>query len=333
MIALYEMTIFLAIALIAIVATVFVIAASLLGRAIEESSRQQEEKARKQSSEFDEIIAGLQQKLKAAKTDKAISDLQNKLDEYKRKRRKAEKDLKRISQKYGLLTVKGTVLYPAIFFLVSLVLAGAARYFADFIETVPLVLVLGGREVPLLLVVADVLWCLSLVALIWGAYRIYKCLKVIEDVAITTEEAQFKRTTQALEMALERHKKARHPELKLEFTKGKPPFNFKPGVGETIEFGISLEQADVAQGAEAWFFAPEGFEFPGSTTVRQKSDYIIPNALTTILRLGNLKRGISCNGSLTIKTPLKKDEYSLGYRLTCEGSPLGELERFKIKVE
>jgi hypothetical protein len=159
---LYEMTMFLAIASIAIVATVFVIAASLLRSAIEESSRQQ-----------NEIIAGLQQKLDAAKTPEAISSIQKDLKSYKK-----------ISQRYGLLTVKGTVRYPAIFFLASLVLAGAARYTTDFITNDCNLLIINWIrvEVPLI-VVADVLWGLSLVALILGFRRIYQCLKVIEDVA------------------------------------------------------------------------------------------------------------------------------------------------------
>lgn len=316
MTTLYEMTIFLSIALIAIVATVFVIAASLLGRAIEEASREQTEIAERESREFDETIAGLQQKLKAAKTPKAIGDLQKELDEYERKKRKLEKDSERISQRYGLLTVKGAVLYPGTFFLISLVLAGAASYLA----TVPLVSA------------ANSLWGLALLALAWGCYRILQCLKVIQSVAITSEEAQLKRTTQAFEIALERHEEARRPKLELEFKKRKPPFSFKSGVEETIEFGITLEQGDAAKGAEVWFFAVEGFEFPKVRTWYQDSNFVIPNALTTSFSLGDLKSGISYNRSLTIKTPLKIDEYSLGYELKCEGCRRG-LKRFKIKVE
>jgi hypothetical protein len=162
MTAIYEMTMFLSIASIAIVATIFVIAVSLLRSAIEESAKQQ-----------NEIIAGLQQKLAAAKTAKAISSLQNDL-----------KNCRKIAQRYGLLTVKGTVLYPAVFFLVSLVFAGVARYTADFFDIyTTLILVPDIIEVPLI-VVADVMWGLSLVALIWGFCRIYQCLKVIEDVAV-----------------------------------------------------------------------------------------------------------------------------------------------------
>jgi ABC-type multidrug transport system fused ATPase/permease subunit len=316
MTVLYEMTIFLCIALIAIVATVFVIAASLLGRAIEESSRQQAEIAKKETSEFDETIAGLRKKSKEAKTDKIIDDLKKQISEYEEKKRKAEKDLKRISQRYGLLTVKGTVLYPGMFFLISIVLAGAARYIA----TVPLVLV------------ANAVWGLALLALTWGCYRICQCLKVIEGVAITTEEAQFKRTTQALEVALERHEKSKRPKLELKFEKREPPFSFKPGVEESIEFRIVFKEGDVAKGVEAWFFAPKGFEFPRSTPWYQGSDYAMPNALTTRVILGDLRGWFRNAGTLTIKTPPKVGDYSLGYQLFCDVSR-GDFTWFKIKVE
>lgn len=316
MAALYEMTMLLSIALIAIVATVFVIAASLLGRAIEEASREQAEIAKKKSEEFDESIRGLQQKLNTVKKPEAIDSLRKELDEYERKKSKLDKDSERISQRYGLLTVKGSVLYPSAFFLISLALAGAARY----VETVPVVSA------------ANSLWSLSLLALAWGSYRIYHCLKVIQSVAITTEEAQFKRMTQAFEIALDRHEESRRPKLELKFKKGRPPFSFKPGVEETIKLGITLKQGDVAKGAEAWFFAPEGFEFPGQQTWQQGDDSPIPRALTMSLLLGDLKRGTEYMRDLTIKTPLKIDEYSLRYQLKCEGFP-GKITEFELKVE
>jgi hypothetical protein len=316
MTVLYEMTIFVAIALAAITVTVFVIAASLLGRAIEESSRKQEEVVLKESSEFDETIAGLQKKLKGAKKADVIDDLKNQISDYEAKKRRADEELKRISQRYGLLTVKGTVLYPGIFFLASIVLAGVARY----IVTLPQVWV------------ANVAWGLALLALAWGCYRICQCLRVIEGVAITTEEAQFKRTTQALEKALERHEESKRPKLELKFRKREPPFSFKPDVEESIEFGISVKQGDVARGTEVWFLAPKGFEFPGRETWYQSDDAPIPNALTTCFDLGDLKRGTNYTQALITRMPSETGEYILRYRLKCEGFA-SERIQFKVKVE
>jgi ABC-type multidrug transport system fused ATPase/permease subunit len=316
MTVLYELTIFLAIALIAAVITIFVIAASLLGRAIEESSREQEELARKESSEFGDTIAGLQKQLKGAKKANVIDDLKKQISEYEERKKEAEKDLKRITYKYSLLTVRGTVLYPSMFFLISIVLAGIARY----IVTVPLTLV------------SYILWGLSLAAIIWGSYRICKCLKVIEGVAITTEEAQFKRMTQALATALERHEAKKRPKIELQFKKEKPPFSFKPGAEETIEFGIIFKRGDIAKGTEAWFFAPEGFLFPRDKTWRQSDDYSIPNALTMKVILGDIRSWFKNTGKLTIKTPTESGEYHLGYRLFCEDST-GDFTKFKVKVE
>jgi len=306
----------LCIALIAVVATVFVIAASLLGRAIEEASREQEEIARKKSKEFDEIIRGIKKKLKAAKKTEAIDSLQQELDEYKKKKIRLDKDSERISQRYGWLTVKGGVVYPSIFFLISLALASVARYVA----VVPLVSA------------ANSMWALSLLALAWGSYRVYQSLKVIESVAITTEEAQFKRTTQALEIALERYDERRRPKLNLIFKKGGPPFSYQHNTTNTLDFKVELMEGDVARQAEVWFFAPEGFEFTEGETWRQNDTFPIPNALTTVFQLGDLQREIGYLRRLIIKTPPQQNEYSLGYRLYCEGSA-GDFTWFKIKVE
>jgi ABC-type multidrug transport system fused ATPase/permease subunit len=316
MTVLYEMTIFVAIALTAITVTVFVIAASLLGRAIEESSRKQEAIVLEESLEFDETIAELQKRLKGAKKASVINDLKKQISDYEEKKKRADEKSKKISQWYGLLTVKGTVLYPGIFFLASIVLAGVARY----ITTLPQVWV------------ANVVWGLALLALAWGCYRICKCLMVIEGIAITTEEAQFKRTTKALEMALDRHEERKRPKLTLKFKRKEPPFSFEPDVTEKVDFGIVLTRGDVARSAEVWFFAPENFEFPGSRTWQQDSEYTIPNAITTSLDLGNAKGGLTYARYINIKTPHETGEYILGYSLKYEGS-IGELVKFKIKVE
>lgn len=316
MTALYELTIFLSIALIAIVATVFVIAASLLGRAIEEAAREQEEVARKKESEFDETIAELQTKSNEAETDKAIDDLKKQIDEYEERKRKAEKESEGISKRYGLLTVSGAVLYPGMFFLFSIVLAGIARYTA----TVPLTLV------------SNILWGLALVALIWGSYRICKCLKVIESVAITTEEAQFKKNTQALEMALKRHEESKRPKLELNFKKRRTPFSFKPNAEETIDFNVRVEHGFVAKNVEVWFFAPKVFEFPGEDTGHQDSDFVIPDALTAVIKMGDLMHGTRYPKSINIKMPSKTGEYSLLYRLKSEDFTSERIE-FKVKVE
>jgi hypothetical protein len=165
-----------------------------------------------------------------------------------------------------------------------------------------------------------------------------QCLKVIEGVAITTEEAQFKRTTKALEMALERHEERKRPKLELKFKGKEPPFSFKPGAEESIEFRIVFKEGDVATGAEAWFFAPKGFEFSRSTPFTisapwyQSDDYPLPNALTAKVILGDLRRWFKYEDSLTIKTPSEVGEYRLGYRLYCDVSH-GDFTWFKIKIE
>lgn len=312
----YDITMLLCIALLAVVVTVFVLAVSLLGRAIEEAGNEQRKIKEQEAEELNRTIQGAETKLKEAKEHGELVELKKELNGYEKRKIEFQKALRGTAGRYKPLTAKGSVLFPGILFLISLVLAGGARYVA----TVPVAWA------------AHFLWSLSLLGLAFGCYMVYHSLEIIQSVAVTTEEAQHKRTTKALETALEQHEKASRPVLGLAFRKEKPPFSFKPDTEEVIKFLVFLQQGDVANNTEVLFFAPEGFDFPGMHTWRQDDIFTqFPEALTTKLKMESLRRKMNYWKELSIKTPTQPGKYKLLYQLHCDGFA-SEFEEFEIEV-
>lgn len=173
---------------------------------------------------------------------------------------------------------------------------------------------------------------LSLPALAFGCYRIYQSLRAVQSVAVTTEEAQHKRMVEAFAVALDQHEEARRPALRLEFREKEPPFSFKCDTEEIIKVRVILAKGDVARKAEAWFFAPEGFDFPEVAKWNQDKDFTtLPGALTTRFELGDMKRLIYETRNLKIKAPPKAGKFRLFYELTCEGFN-SKREEFVVQV-
>jgi len=312
----YEMTMFLCIGLLAVVVAVFVLAASLLGRAIDEARKEQSRIAEAEQEDVDEAIAKIRTQIGQTTASKEDLDrLRAGLSEYVKRSEKLRREAKRAASRYGLLTAKGSVLLPAMTFLFALVLAGAARWWVG-LSYAPW----GGQ----------LLWATSLLLLCWGCVRVYRSLQVIEKLAISTDEAQDKRMGDALEAALRRREEAERPKLVLKFEGKQPPFKFTHDTEETIACGIFLGQGDVANGAEFWFAAPRAFAFPGMETF--PADRWVPGAHSVCLRCSvPLKRGLTWVAELRIKAPTSVGKFEAHYRAFCEGFE-GGIEKTEIEV-
>lgn len=312
MAAFSELIIILSIALLAVIVTIFIFAASLLREAIPQALEKQREIAGEHNKEFEVTIADMQKALDAARGTGGFGELEKKFHEYGRKRKQFEKASKRIEKKYQLLKTRGGVVYPAAVLLLALALAGSVQLVTA-------------------LVWQGVLFGLSILAVGWVCYRIYEIALVVQSIATTPEDAVDK-TREAFEKALEIHEERKRPKLRIEFTDPKHPFRFKPSSERVMQFVLDVEQGDVGRSAELFFYVPEGFEFPGQKTWRRRADYSdFPNAITTMLELGDLKSSIYYTKSLTIKAPSKADVYHCAYSLHCEGFTTG-LKEFDIEV-
>lgn len=280
MISLYEVTILLNLTLVTLTVTVFVFAVSLLGRAVD-IARQKDEKARQEQSEkINKEIGEIQKELEKARETGELKETKR-LTKLQKDKRKFEKKLERIRKRYQLFQVKRGVLYPSSFFLSSLILATVVK-------------ALGNIYSPFL-------WVGALVLLTLGGYRFFQCLKVIEEVAIMSEEMARKKAIEISKSALAEYEETKRPKLKLYSRDKTPPFHLEKDSTVEIKFAVTLTQGNIAREAEVWFLAPEGFYFPDVFAWKQrKSLKDFPGYLTTRVTWDrSLKRGINYRKGLS----------------------------------
>jgi len=324
MTAIYDATIFLNIALLAIAVSVFVLAASLLGRALEISRHEEEKLLAEVQKEENETLKRLNEEQTKASGEVTKGRIKQEIQSHEKRRGENERKLVGVKRTYGLIGVKAAVTYPAIFFIVSLSLGAVARLIDSASEVNLFGFELSGTP--------PFIWALSLFSLAWGLRRVYECLMVVQRVAITSEEAQHGRMTAALRTALEAHDEARRAKLALRFTGAEPPFAIASNAQQKIQFKVQLEQGDIGKEAAVHFLAPQGFEFPGVTCSTRESSYLIlPGYLEAVVDVGDVYRGLSYRRTIELKAPSQAGEYKLCYCLFCEGFE-GKLEEFLVRV-
>lgn len=314
----YQVTVFLGIALLAVVVTIFVLASSLLGLAVESASKEEEDRRAEQDSrigkqveqartELEQAAAGTGEFERAEKTLKTLRD----------QKKKFEKETKRIRQGYEVFRPKGGVLYPGIPILVSLVLSALA----------------WGLSMGTYQSISPYLWGFGVAALVFSLYRIYFGLKRIERVAVTSEQAALTRMTKALGTALEKHDEAIKPLLEFKFLDKEPPFHVKKESTSSFKYIVRLAQGDIVRRVEVWFLAPPGFSFPDKEkTWFQEKRSAMPSALTCSEELTDILPGISYSRTLQLKAPIEKDTFALGCRLLYEGAER-KVHKFEVVVE
>jgi hypothetical protein len=244
--------------------------------------------------------------------------LTRKLEQLEKKDREFDAELGKIRKAPELLTVRGGVVPCASWLLGALILSGVAWYLSDiqiFIGIIPVLI-----------------WVLGLAAIVYSISRIYQCLRVIEGVAITSEEAALKRTVEAFKMAERELEEEKKPKLELKFEGAQPPFHITCGGQIEAEFLLALMKGEVARRAEVAFFAPLGFEFPGKDTWLQSKEHKqVGGYITTSIEYGDLTKGIKYGRTITIEAPSSPGSFTLKYNLICEGFH-SDYQQFEVIV-
>ena len=278
----YQLTFFAALAILAILITIFVFAVSLLGRALEAASKEQGKTTKEQKDAAEKEIAAIQKQIsdlrKKGRIDREkLEELEAKLAQLRKQDERFERKLSRIGKTPQLLTVRGGVLPPASWLLGALILTAGAWGLSETQNFVPVTL-----------------WILSLAAIGYSTYRIYKSLKVIESVAITSEAEAERRLAHAVKTALIEVEEEKKPKLELSFEDAQPPFHIEAGAQMSFEFSLHLTQGDLARKPNVAFFAPPGFDFPGSKTwLQSKAIKKLEGILLLIVHLMNAGWGQS----------------------------------------
>lgn len=318
MVALFQLTLYLSLVLLAIVITVFVLAVSLLGRAVRISSEEQQKAEQERQERNQTQLGKIQGKLDTAKAhDKRpdIESLTKSLRELQKQIKKHERELAWILWKPKLLKARWGVFVPGSLFLFSTVFAGLALSFQTSYN------------------LSLSLWILSVISLLSGITLISLILRVIEGVAVTTDETAFIRQKEILKAALIEFDESSKPIIAFEFRGQKTPFTIDAGSQKTFSFALALTQGDTGRKPQVLFFAPTGFEFPGQSIHVQLSDVQDVGGLNTglVRFLDDLSRGLTSQANIVIKAPLEKGTYDLWYAVYCEQYQ-GSNVKFKLKV-
>ncbi|MBA7584448.1 hypothetical protein ES708_26403 [subsurface metagenome] len=312
--SIYQLTFFLSLALLAIVITVFVLAVSLLGRAVKLSTEEQIRAEEMLKKDTQNEIKKMEGKLKKAKAKGRIDigDLTKSLNDLQSRDSRHKWKLRWVRIKPKLLTANGGALIPGALFLIAVIFSGLALNQPGATATASLYM-----------------W-ISLVALGIGLCFVCLTLKVIQGVAITSEETAFVRQKEMFKSALIEFEEEKKLLLQLVFEDMQPPFHVKANSEMSLVFLVEIIQGSIARNTKVYFFAPPGFEFIDSIKGPTSSRY--PNYVSTVFKTGDILSPLRKRKTIKIKAPSKKDNYVAAYGVVCEGFHTG-LEEFTIVVE
>ncbi len=176
---LYSLTIYVNLALLAIVIATFVFASSIHGGALKISAEEEENYLARRRQRIEEGKESISKEVKSLANDRFIQELKAKIV-------KLDNDLKRIDRsilearnKGKALTVMNMVTTPSSFLLISIVASGIA--------------IITSGILPI------IMWSLSLILIVIGLYFIYRNLITVEGFSSVID------LSTAIEQALERH--------------------------------------------------------------------------------------------------------------------------------
>lgn len=320
---------FLAIGFIAIIITVFVFATSLLGLAIQRASSEQKKLQEEQKASISQKLDQIQEQLNKAKQKcdtQEVKRLSKESDELREQIKEHEKSLASIPKRYTLpFTVRIGVAWPGICFLLSSIFSGLAWSLFHYQLQTEI-----SYQNTSLLFLGYLLMVLSIVAIIFGGYRLYLNLKAIQEVSVSAEEAVLGRMKEAVKTAYSEYEAEKKPEMQLEFKEPKPPIQIVQGGEAAINFEVSLIKGEIGREARVALLAPLKFDFINKEKIW---DRLVPNPTQIGIeyRIGLMMPGSFYPASLTIKAPPQRGTYTFCYVLQCEGFT-SAYEKFDVEV-
>ena len=318
---LVEATSFLAIALLALVIPIYVLSVSLLGQAIERSRKAREDAERQQKIEMDTKIQQLQDQLEQARSTGDVQGISEIPTQMARLRKNGRRVLRKAERFSRALSLMGAVAYPGIGFLVAAFLSAGSTLLCESR--------IGSTEIPY----AVIPWAGSLIALAYGILKLIETLRVVQQVALVSEETALRRTIDAFKHAQRELDEEKKPLLRFSWRSPQPPFSVPAGGEITLHYAVQFQRGESARQASVWFFAPEGFEFPKRSTWLQDDGLgEISGMLTTKDTLDDtIVRGVTYNRSIRLTSPLEEGTYELRVQVMCIGYS-GEYVAFEVRV-
>lgn len=329
----YQLTFLVSLGMLGIIIAIFVMTVAQIGKATELATKQQGEMLLQQKEAKENQISRIQDKLKKAKKTGKLDEFEEEIRKTKEEVAYYDREMERIKERVVLIRRRGAVVYPGVASCVMLALAGTSS---------------GLTESQNLSSVAFWLWILSMCALIYVIYRVFKTLGAIEQVTITSaefeeklpeavkyakEELEEQSLPQALLYALRELENEKRVAVELVVIDEEIPINIGVNDEKKITISLVLKKGDVVRKPLLYIFAPPGFEFVGvGTWVQSKMVTSVGGYTTTKIELEDCRQGVTSLGTVTIKAPDEPGSYSLYYRATCEGTST-DLTELKVIVK
>ncbi len=291
----FEAIFFLDVGLLGITITLFVLAVSLLGRAIKLSLQEQEETEEKAKKEVDDEIKKIKSQLNktASSSHPDLVGLNTNLALLVRKQKEHQYKLNNIKNKPSHLKVSGGVILPGIFFIISLVFCIFARYNFSINSDTNMLGYYFGAIVPVVI----------------GLTFVYSTLKVVEEVAITSEDTAFIREAEVLKTALFEFEEAKRPILELRFKNEKPPIHFGIEQTKTITVGLVLLYGESARNPVIGIGIPNDFSFSEKQGSSQPVSSSRSNYVFSSISCDTCLQGIVHEKNVIITAPKEKGKY------------------------
>lgn len=316
MVILYEYTSYFSIALFAIVITVFVLAVSLLGRAVRMSLEERQKTEKERKEQYQDELERIQHNLDDAKSDDKVIDtegLTESIHNLKNEIKRHNRQLVWIQWKPKLLRSNWGVFIPSALFLFSTIFSVLALRFQTFYS------------------ISLTLWILSIITLFFGITLICLILKVIEGVAITSEEVSFARQKEMMVAASREIDEEKKPLLELKLME--IPFTINADSTKKMRCELNIARGGIARKTIVNFFIPKEFYFPGKPSFLQDEKVRNVSGLRTAqVGIGDCLPGYTYGVEIDVKAPTKKDTYDFWYKLGCELYTSPE-NKFEIKVD
>lgn len=298
--------------LIASDVTAFTLSVTLLGRAIEYAREDESQIEDEQTTDFQEQISDLENRIQEAKKNNNPKCLMEELQELQNKRKEYEKKLSSTKRKYALLSLNCAVINPVLCFIAASLIASIAQQ-----------LLVNGKNVAIL----PYIFIASIVLLFVGSYRLTRVLMVVEEIAskpVKTDNSAFEKLGDDIQKAFKQNVKelkAKDAEkLTVKFTDDSIEANTSTEV--KIKFRVTLDQGKMMNNVKVWFFVPDDIilvDPDESTSWRQSEDYDLPGIKTVKVSIGNVSIGPYSPGTLKIKTPEQPGTFKIYYRLYADG--------------
>jgi hypothetical protein len=328
-----ESIFFMAIALLAVVVTIFVFSASLLGRAVEAYKQQKKSLLQQQLDYLNLQVSMAEEQIKRFKSSDE-SSLKEKdkdmraLKEAIKQRKKFNKDSSNIESGFKVFQVSGGVIYPSCFFLSSILFSSLAWGIAATDKSSFKIGVWGFQSIPFI----DAFVILAIIFIGLGIYRIYFSLRNIQNVAITSEEAALKRYIEAFKVAQIELEKEHKPELYVKLIEPQLPFKVKHGENFDIELRIGLSRGEVARQTSAVIAILKEFELvDGVAWKRFKATDYPDHQGYSSLKAWDILGSVWHASYATIKCPMKTGKYTFWYWAFCEGCKVKDIS-FQVDV-